>query len=108
MSLKRKMLIYNWEGVFTPFVAGYAYFIVDQLQSHDELKSYLDHQGGRWVLRHQTTIHPVLQKIQHTIEHLSVNDKMQLARFVETHKSNLLNAHDKRVTIPHFLLVKMV
>lgn len=105
---KQIMCIYNWKGLLTPYVAGYAYFIVDQLQSHNELKEYLDYHGGRWLLYDLVATNPVLYSIQQTIKHLTINDKMQLAHFVETHKSNLIQPHDKSVHIPDFLQVKMV
>lgn len=108
MSNKKKIFIYSWEGVFSPFVAGYAYFIVDQLQTKQELKDYLDRHGGRWLVNHQMPKHPVLYNIVRTIEHLTFGDKMQLVYFVDTYKSKLLEAHNNCVTIPNILHVKMV
>lgn len=102
------MFIYNWEGVFTPFVAGYAYFIVDQLQRDGDLKPYLDKHGGRWIINPLTTKNPILNGIQRTVDHLTFGDKMQLVHFVETHKSSLLESHNKSITIPDFLQVKLL
>lgn len=107
MSNKKPILIYNWEGIFSPFVAGYAYFIVDQLQNHDELKQYLKHHSGHWLLYKISPKHPVLDNILHTIDHLTFGDKMQLVRFVSTYKEKLLLPHNNCVSIPNILHVKM-
>lgn len=108
MPNKKKIFIYSWEGVFSPFVAGYAYFIVDQLQTSHDLKEYLDRHGGRWLVNHQRSNHPVLYRILCTIDHLTFGDKMQLVYFVDTYKSKLLDKHNNFVTIPSILHVKIV
>lgn len=108
MSNKKKICIYSWEGVFSPFVAGYAYFIVDQLQTNQELKEYLDRHGGRWLVNRQMPNDPVLHRILRTIDHLTFGDKMQLVYFVDTYRSKLLEKHNNCVSIPNILHVKIV
>lgn len=102
------MFIYDWEGELTPYVAGYAYFIVDQLQNQDELKWYLNKHGGSWLMYNLAAVHPALQNIVRTIRYLTFNEKMMLVKFVERHKSNLLKRHEKNNTLPPHMQVKML
>lgn len=98
--------IYCWGGAFSPHVVDYAYFVVDQLQSQNCLQGWLDKHGGRWLLSHPPVSHPVLSNIVKTIELLHVGERMQLALFVETHKSKLLVAHGMSNPRPEHLKVK--
>lgn len=93
MCPKYKCKIYSWDGVFYHHVIDYAYFIVDQLQSQIELKDWLEKYGGGWLLYRPTVSHPALCNILKVMDLLHVGEVMQLAQFVEKHRSQLLVPH---------------
>ena len=110
MTCKTKMYIYCWEGHFTPHVADYAYFVVDQLQLHQDLKPWLDKHGGGWLLQTPSLIKHVgpVYNIQKTIAHLELGEKMQLATFVQKHKSALMLKQTMLNTRPLHFRVKLL
>lgn len=85
--------IYCWEGVFSPHVVDYAYFVVDQLESRHDLQDWLEKHGGGWLISRPPVSHVALCNVLKTIELLHPGEIMQLARFVETYKSKLVAAH---------------
>lgn len=93
MCPKIKCFIYCWEGVFYQHVLDYAYFIVDQLQNHNELGYWLDKRGGGWLLSRPAVSHPSLCNILKAMDFLHVGEIMQLAQFVDKYKSQLLVPH---------------